>query len=358
MQTVEEFWLMRWEKGVPALLAIALGVSAASVVIKLVNDLINCRDKWTHAMWLEYNRAAREEDSVPMQRERDNLMEQWKSVKSKLNSIPDRRKRVMPKRDEIQDWPTTLIEYRLRDWERVLRVWRRTQVRGQRTITRFFALAPSNPAASRERPTPPAQHTGQSNADERKDGGKDADSDDDGAVAEGTSRQRARTAPSTPPKQQNGKQDDGKRQRSPKVDSESKRNKKAAKANKSTLKRKWAPAPTADKRTRTDTRLHFAAPQNTTPHTRNISGPDDHNTAGTSTPTLITTHSTQSSEDDPGAAAAGTPVNTSEPTESGEIRPATPAELAREEPGQPQASPRPHGRVPTTSTDRREDQPG
>ena len=220
-------------------------------------------------------------------------------------------------------------------------------------------MASGSSTANRKRPAPPTQPTGTDAASGRSSAGNDTrDDDDDGAVAEGTTRRRPRTAPSTPPKQHPDAHEDGKRQRSPKINSESKRNKKAAKASKATLKRKWATAPTTDKRTCTDIRLHFAAPPNVTSHARGTSSPDGDSTPDASTPASTSTQAAHEAEDGPGAAASGIPMSTSEPAESGEIRPATPAELAREEPGHPQASPRPHGRVPTTSTDRREDQPG
>ena len=260
----------------------------------------------------------------------------------------------MPTHDEISEWPTKLIEIRIRDWERVLRVWRRGQVRGQRTITRYFAAAP--------RPSDgdgavAAQGNARRNREPRGEAPSSDESDSDGAVAEGRVDCEIYAPTCTPAAVVAGQRrrgDDNKRQRSPGSVKRSAEKKKQAKLTKPGMMKTWAPAAQGGERrpAHTDTRLDFSgASASGSTSSRHTEGEGrQSNKRGAEHIDADATDPMDDSADVQRSPAA--------PPGGGETSPATPAELDQGEPGRiSQQSDHPD-RTQSTSTDRREHTPG
>ena len=82
--TAAEWWLQRWTKDAPALLAIALGWSQGDTA-KVLDDLIRSRDTWLQAINREHHHAAHKDDSPVQLAAKKRLLEEWEKLEDELN---------------------------------------------------------------------------------------------------------------------------------------------------------------------------------------------------------------------------------------------------------------------------------
>ena len=92
-----------------------------------------------HIIWREYTRINNEVESPAYQAHLSAALDRWEEVKTDIGVFRDRRKTIMPEREEVvrRDWTLLKVGRELERWRRVRVVWRKRVLTGQRMISRW-----------------------------------------------------------------------------------------------------------------------------------------------------------------------------------------------------------------------------